>query len=58
MPFPLNQQICTACITVTQLLHSKTASKLAAPIKLSYIILSEDGLKPSRRQVMPIKMDF
>ena len=33
MPFPLNQQICTACITVTQLVHSKTASKLEAPIK-------------------------
>ena len=33
MPFPLNQQICTACITVTQLVHSKTALKLAAPIK-------------------------
>ena len=32
MPLPLNQQICTACITVTQLVHSKTASKFAAPI--------------------------
>ena len=34
MPFSLNKQICNACITVTQLVHSKTASKLAAPIKI------------------------
>ena len=38
MPFPFNQQISIACITVTQVVHSKTASKLAAPIKIIIII--------------------
>ena len=45
MPFPLNQQICTACITVTQLVHSKTASKLAATIRIIIIPLIWSSLR-------------
>ena len=49
MSFPLKQQICTACITEAQLVHSKTASKLVAPIKIIIVI---NGVK------IPIKLFF
>ena len=41
MSFPLDQEICTACITVTQLVHIKTASYLAAPMKNIMIIIDK-----------------
>ena len=41
MFLPFNQKICTACLTVTQLVNSKTASKLAARIKIIIININK-----------------
>ena len=43
MSLVLHEQIFTSCITVTQLVVTKTASNLAAPIKIIHIITQLTG---------------